>query len=156
MRGEINVPPKATVPLLVRSSDPAAMERLGRHGDLVRQLARVESIAALDGDVPQGAVQLVIDEATAVLPLAEVIDLGAETARLKREIGKVQADIDRADKKLGNETSLAKAPADVVDQQRERRAEAVAARDKLNVALRRLAGPPPTKRPIPQRIPKTP
>ena len=115
MRGEINVPPKATVPLLVKSSDPAAMERLGRHGDL-----------------------------------------GAETARLKREIGKVRADIDRADKKLGNEKFLAKAPADVVDEQRDRRAEAVAARDKLNVALRRLAGPPPTKRPIPQRIPKTP
>ena len=115
---------------------------------MVRQLARVESIAALDGDVPQGAVQLVIDEATAVLPLAEVIDLGAETARLKREIGKVQADIDRADKKLGNETFLAKAPAGVVDEQRDRRAEAVAARDKLNAALRRLAGPVPTKRPI--------
>ena len=149
VRGEINVPPKATVPLLLKSSDPATMERLGRHGDLVRQLARIESIAALEGGIPQGAVQFVVAEATAVLPLAEVIDLGAETARLKREIGKVQADIDRADKKLGNETFLAKAPAGVVDEQRQRRAEAVAARDKLNAALQRLAGPAPTKRPIP-------
>ena len=83
--------------------------------------------------------QDVIDGATLLLPIAEVIDIGAERARLGKEIGRLDGEIARVDKKLGNDGFLAKAPPEVVETERERRAEALAARGRLDEALRRLA-----------------
>ena len=76
---------------------------------------------------------------TAILPLAEVIDVAQEQARLRREIEKLQGDITKVDKKLGNDQFLAKAPPEVIEDQRERRDEALQARDRLSAALDRLA-----------------
>jgi valyl-tRNA synthetase len=88
--------------------------------------------------MPKGAVQVVVDEATLVIPLAEVIDLDAERRRLAREIEKLESEIGKIDRKLGNSDFLAKAPAEVVEDQRERRAEAERAKAKLRQAAARL------------------
>ena len=79
-----------------------------------------------------------IDEATLVLPLAGVIDFAQERARLTKEIARLEGEITKIDKKLGNAEFVAKAPEEVVEENRERRAEAVTARDKLQTALDRL------------------
>ncbi|MCH8809498.1 MAG: valine--tRNA ligase, partial [Proteobacteria bacterium] len=92
------------------------------------------------GEVPKGAVQIVLDEATAVLPLAEVIDVSKELDRLQREMTKADGEIAKFDKKLANAQFLSKAPSTVVEEQRERRAESAQLRDKLAAALERLAG----------------
>ena len=84
--------------------------------------------------------QIVLDEATAVLPLAEVIDVGQELARLKREVAKAESEIAKIDKKLANQQFLSKAPPDVIETQHERRAETAQLRTKLAAALERLAG----------------
>ncbi len=84
--------------------------------------------------------QIVLDEATAVLPLAEVIDVSKELDRLKREMTKADSEIAKFDKKLANAQFLSKAPSAVVEEQRERRAESAQLRDKLAAALERLAG----------------
>jgi valyl-tRNA synthetase len=85
-------------------------------------------------------VQIVLDEATAVLPLGEVIDVAQERARLAREVEKLQAEIAKLDKKLSNDQFLAKAPPEVVADQRERREEAAATEAKIAMALAQIAG----------------
>jgi len=139
-RAEMNVPVAARIPLLVKDAGPTTRARLDKHRDIVGRLARLSEARIHDGEVPQGAVQVVLDEATAILPLAEVIDIAQERARLAREIDKVAGEIAKFDKKLANESFLAKAPPEVVEEQRTRRAESEALRDKLTAALQRLAG----------------
>ncbi len=141
VRAEMNVPAAAKVPLLLRDANAANQARLDRHRDLVTRLARLSSLETLDGgEVPKGAVQIVLDEATAVLPLAEVIDVEQELARLKREVTRAESEIAKIDKKLANQQFLAKAPPEVIETQHERRAETAQLRDKLAAALERLAG----------------
>lgn len=77
---------------------------------------------------------------TVVLPLGDVVDIAKETDRLQREVRKVDGEVTRYQKKLANHQFLAKAPADVVEDQKERLDEAVLARAKLTAALERLAG----------------
>jgi valyl-tRNA synthetase len=149
VRAEMNVPAAAKIPLLLRDADAANVARLDRHRGLIERLARLSSLDTLDGAAPQGgtqggapkgAVQIVIDEATALLPLAEVIDLDQELARLQREKDKAEGEIAKIDKKLANQQFLAKAPPDVIETQHERRAESAQLRDRLAAALKRLAG----------------
>ncbi len=144
VRAEMNVPGGAEISLLMRDANGTNQARMERHRDLIARLARLSSLEAQAGEVPPwasgGAVQIVLDEATAILPLADVIDLSKELARLKREVEKAEGEIVKLDKKLGNQQFLAKAPPDVVEEQKERRTETAQLRDKLAAALGRLAG----------------
>jgi valyl-tRNA synthetase len=140
VRSELNVPPKALVPLLIRDAGAGVQDRLRAHEDLLKRLARIDTIEMPPAKVPQGAVPIVLDDMTAALPLAEVINIAQEQARLRREVGKASDEIAKLDKKLSNEAFLAKAPEEVVEEQRERRAEFSNVRDKLTAALERLAG----------------
>jgi valyl-tRNA synthetase len=81
----------------------------------------------------------VLGEATMALALANVIDLSAERERLTKEIGKLEQEIEKIDARFANDQFMAKAPEDVVEENRERRAEAEAAALKLRAALKRLA-----------------
>ena len=135
----MHVPPGARIPLLLKGAGDKARERLAAHMDLVTGLARLASAEIIDGDIPKGAVQDVIDEASIVLPLADVIDVAQEKARLEKEIARLDGDIAKFEKKLSNEGFLSKAPPEVVEEQKEKCAEAVTARDKLAAAHKRLA-----------------
>jgi len=139
VRSEMNVPAGARIPVHVTGVGEVTRQRVARHEDTLARLARLVSIELADG-VPTGAVQIVVGEATLALPLAGVIDISAESGRLSREIARIEADIAKIDGKLANEKFLARAPEHVVDEQRERRADATAERDKLASALTRLQG----------------
>jgi len=139
VRAEMGVPPGAKIPLLLKDAAEETRTRLATHRHLIADLARLSSVEALEGEVPKGSVQDVLDEATVVLPIAEVIDVAAEKARLSKEIARLDGEITRFDHKLANEKFVAKAPAEVVETERERRAEALQARVKLNEAAQRLA-----------------
>ncbi len=137
VRAEMNVPAAAKIDMIVCEASDTAKARLRNHHDQIFRLARLNGVT-LDGAVPKGAVQALVDEATVVLPLAGVIDLDRERARLERELAKLAGDMDVIDRKLANSGFLAKAPPEVVDTQRERRADAEAAHAKLAAALERL------------------
>ncbi|MCW5700827.1 MAG: valine--tRNA ligase, partial [Rhodospirillales bacterium] len=139
VRAEMNVPPGAEIPLLLRDAGEETRDNLTRNRQLIESLARLSSIELLDGNVPQGSIQSVLDEVTVVLPLADVIDVEAERARLTREIAKLDKEIIRFDVKLANDKFLSKAPPEVVETERERRDEAIQARTKLQEAAKRLA-----------------
>jgi valyl-tRNA synthetase len=139
VRAEMNVPPAAEMPLVHKDANATTTARLNAHRDLITRLARLGSITD-GGAIESGAVQIVIDEATYILPLGGVIDVAQEQARLKREIERIDGEVAKLDQKLTNEQFLSKAPQEVVEDQRGRRAEAVHARDRLSAALERLAG----------------
>jgi valyl-tRNA synthetase len=139
VRAEMNVPAGAKIALLIKDANAESLARLERHRSLIDRLARLSSVEVAS-DIPHGAVQLVLDEATLILPLADVIDLKAETARLRKELGKLEDEVKKIDAKLGNAKFLAGAPDHVVEEQRERKAEAEAAIAKFADALKRLDG----------------
>ena len=139
VRAEMNVPAGAKLALLIKDASAESMARLERHRDLIQRLARLESTAVASA-IPDGALQLVLDEATLILPLKGVIDVAAETARLKKEVGKLQDEVKKIDAKLGNARFLAGAPEQVVEEQRERKSDAEAAMAKFADALKRLEG----------------
>jgi len=139
IRSEMNVPPSAKIPMFLKDPGEKATAFLGVHRELIERLARLESSEVLSGDVPKGAVQDVLDEATIILPIAEVIDLDAERARLAREIAKQDKEIQRFEGKLGNEKFIANAPEEVIETERERLAEAKQVREKLEEAHNRLS-----------------
>ncbi len=140
IRSEMNVPPAAELPATLRDASAETKRRLDSHGALIRRLARLASIEVSDAVPAKGSAQAVIDEATLVLPLAGIIDLDKERARLTKEIEKNASEVEKIDRKLGNAQFLEKAPDDVVEEQRERRAEAQAVIERLREALARVAG----------------
>jgi valyl-tRNA synthetase len=137
IRAEMNVPPGARVPLTLSGAGEETLARLERHRDLLLTLARLDSAAP--GEAPAGSVPFVTGEATAALAIADFIDLAAERARLTKEIAGHDADIERVNRKLGNPDFLAKAKEEVIEENREKLAEAQAARAKLEAALGRLS-----------------
>jgi valyl-tRNA synthetase len=139
IRAEMNVPPAAQVPLLLKGAAPETLARLERHRDLVLRLARLSRVEPVSSEPPKDAIQAVLDEATLVLPIGDVVDLGQERQRLQKEIARLDGEIDKIAKKLGNEQFIAKAKPEVVEEQRERQTDAETAREKLREALRRLA-----------------
>jgi len=137
IRSEIKVPPGARIQLCVRGADKTTLGRLEANKDALKTLARLEQISPADAP-PKGSVQFVLDEATYALPLGGVIDIAAETGRLNREIAKAGSEIAQLEAKLANENFTARAPAHVVEEQRQRKTDAEAVVAKLNDALKRL------------------
>jgi len=138
VRAEMNVPAGAKVPMYLKDAGEKASEYLATNMDVILRLARLECAEMLSGDVPKGAVQDVIDEATIILPIADVLDLDAERERLDREIAKQDKEIQKFEGKLNNEKFVANAPEEVVATERERLSEAKQAREKLIEAQSRL------------------
>nr|WP_210260971.1 valine--tRNA ligase [Enterovirga sp. DB1703] len=140
VRSEMGVPAGAQVPLVLLSPSPATRSRVEAWGETIRRLARVSAISAADV-APEQSLQLIVRGEVAALPLAGIVDIAAEVARLTKERGKLDGEIGKIDAKLGNPDFLARAPEEVVEEQRERRAEAEARRAKIDEALARLRTP---------------
>jgi len=138
IKSEMNVPPSAKPPLALVGANETTRHRIARHRATFLALARLESVAFADA-VPTGAASFPAGEATAALSIAAFIDVAAETARLQKALSVADADIDRVKKKLDNADFMARAPEAVVAENREKLAEAEAAKAKLAAALARLS-----------------
>jgi valyl-tRNA synthetase len=139
VRVEMSIPPATTLPLVLAGASPEVAARARRWAEFVQRLARVGEISFAPTP-PRGAVQLVVRGGVAALPLKGVIDLAAERARLAKEMAKCDADIARVDAKLGNPNFVARAPEEVVEEEKEKREEAQMRKAKLVEALQRLKG----------------
>ncbi len=137
VRQEMNVPAGAKINLVVVGANATTLQRIETHRASIARLARLESIAAVAA-TPGDSAQFVLGEATWALPLAGVIDIAAEKARLSKDVAKLDGEIAGIDKKLGNEQFVAKAPEEVIEEQRSRRAEAADRRDRIAAALKHL------------------
>jgi valyl-tRNA synthetase len=137
VRVEMNIPAATMLPLLLANASPQTAIRARHWSEFIQRLARIAEISFADAP-PQGAVQLVVRGDVAALPLKGVIDLDAERARLSKEMAKCDADIARVDAKLNNPNFVARAPEDVVEEEKEKRDEALARKAKIAEALQRL------------------
>ncbi len=138
VRTEMNVPAGAKIPLALIATPDEKRRYVEDNWNLIAPVARLTAVSTA-AEAQAGSVQIVLEDATVALPLADVIDIDQERDRLAKEIDKVTQDIARIDGKLSNENFVSKAPEHVVETQRERREEAAQAKAKLIDALARLS-----------------
>ncbi|WP_413061901.1 valine--tRNA ligase [Sphingomonas carotinifaciens] len=135
-RTELNVPPGARLPLHVRDAHDDTLARLDRQASVLARLARVDRA---DGDAASGgAAQVVVDEATFILPLEGVIDLDAERARLTKAIAAAEKERDALGARLGNASFVERAKPEAVEKARADHADKMAEAARLHAALGRL------------------
>ncbi|GAB4296189.1 MAG: valine--tRNA ligase [Thiohalomonadaceae bacterium] len=140
IRSGMNIAPSKPLPILLQHGSAEDQNRLERNALFLQRLARTESITWLDaGDTaPESAISLV-GEMQLLVPMAGLIDKEAELARLAREMGKLEKDIERLQGKLSNEAFTAKAPAELVEKERTRLAEVQTALAQLTEQQARIA-----------------
>ena len=135
VRAEMNI--TTAIPVVLAGASAESKARAERWAEFIKRLARVSDISSA-ATAPKGSVQLVVRGEVAALPLKGVIDLAAERARLAKEMQKADADIARVDAKLNNPNFMARAPEEVVEEEQEKREEALARKTKIAEALDRL------------------
>ena len=137
IKAEMNM--NAVIPLVLVAAPAQTQQRAERWSDFIKRLARVSEITTA-ASAPDGSVQLIVRGEVAALPLKGVIDIVAERGRLDKEMSKAEADLKRSDAKLSNEKFVANAAEDVVEEEREKREEALARKQKILEAIERLKG----------------
>ena len=121
IRGEMDISPGKPLPVLLQGSTAEDVERAERHARLLERVGRVESVRALADDeaAPRSAMAL-HGSMRLLVPMEGLIDVGAEIARLEKQRGRVDADLERSLTKLGNDKFVNNAPAAVVTQEKDR------------------------------------
>jgi valyl-tRNA synthetase len=137
IRSEMNVPPSAKIALVLKDAGSETKLRLERHQSVIATLGRL-SASEVATSIPKGSAQFVIGEAVAALPLGDVIDFAKERARLEKELNKAAAEIARFEAKLANPQFVSRAPEEVLQEQRDKLAEAKALATRLKEAIKRL------------------
>lgn len=141
IRSELNVAPSKAAPLLLQGGNSEDRRRMDRFAAQLQFLARAESIAWLDaGAQAPAASTALVGELLLSIPLAGLIDLDAERARLDKEVARVRAEVGKCEAKLANPTFVDHAPAAVVAQERARLADWTARHESLQLQLHRLRG----------------
>ena len=138
VRAQMHVPAGTHVPMLVSELDAAGRGAWDRNETLIRRLARIESLADVDA-FPKGTVTLPVQGGTFGLPLAEIIDVGEEKARLQKTRAKLEKELGGLKGRLGNPKFVESAPEDVIEETRENLAQREEEAQRLDEALARLA-----------------
>jgi len=137
LRAEMNIAPATLVPLVLVNAQDNVIERAGRWVETIKRLARLGSLS-FEAQAPEGAVQLLVRDDVAALPLKGVIDFATERARLEKEIAKAEADIKRVEGKLSNDEFVSRAPEEIIEGEREKREEALQRKSRHMAALERI------------------
>jgi len=132
IRSEMSMSPAKHIPLYIRHCTPVIKERIEKHKQTFQALSRVTEINYLNPkeDVPVSATA-VLGEIELLIPMADLIDKGAELARLAKEFAKLDQDISLAEGKLNNPKFTDKAPADIIAKEQEKLEQAKQAKEKL-------------------------
>ena len=137
VRSEMNVPAASQVPLVLVGAAAEVKKHAIRWDETIRRLARLSDVVFATEPPPNSA-QMIVRGTLAAMPLQGIIDFDAERARLNKEIGKEEREITKIDAKLGNADFLARAPEDVIEENRDRRVEAHTRIAQIRAALGRL------------------
>jgi valyl-tRNA synthetase len=138
-RTELNLAPGKPMPLLIQQAGDEDRERLERFGDLIKRLARLEKIeiVADDRDTSDAAVSLA-GQMRLLIPLAGLVDIGEELARLNKQLEREEKGLAGTEKKLANERFVANAPDEVVAKERERLIEHRTRVEELRAQIEKL------------------
>ncbi|MFW5815705.1 MAG: class I tRNA ligase family protein, partial [Wenzhouxiangella sp.] len=138
-RTELNLAPGKPMPLLIEDGSPADLDRMARFDDLIRSLARLDRIEQADDRLdPATCATALAGELRLLIPLAGLVDVAEELARLNKQLEREEKGLEIVAKKLANERFVANAPAEVVAKERTRRAEHQAAIADLSTRIQRL------------------
>ncbi len=136
VRGELDLPPGQKIKVLLDCKDVATVQTIRAGEAAISSLARVEElIVGVAIERPQDVATQVAGSVEVLIPLTGLIDLEEETTRLKKEIEKVQKDVDFFTRKLGNEKFVSNAPAAVLEKDR---AKLLAAQQKCEILTQGL------------------
>ena len=137
VRNEMNTPLSKPINIIAKVSDAAHYDILKENESYIARFSNPEEfVYGEDVEAPSDAVTSVITGAEIYLPLAGLINIEDEIARLEKEAEKLQQEVDRVEKKLSNEKFVAKAPAAVVEAERAKGADYQAQREAV---LERIA-----------------
>jgi valyl-tRNA synthetase len=137
VRAEMNVPAGAQIPVQIVGANATSLGRIARYGALAQRLARLSSLDSASA-IPPKAVQIVLGEAVVALPLEGIIDIDKEKLRLQREAEKALSEADKTKARLADANFVARAPEEIIEENRERLADFEARAAKLKEALGRL------------------
>ncbi|WP_271103901.1 valine--tRNA ligase [Pseudomonas tohonis] len=140
IRGEMKISMAKRIDVVLANANAEDLRRLADNGPLLNKLAKFESVRVLEAgeEAPMSATALVGDMQVLV-PMAGLIDKEAELARLDKEIQRLDGEVKRVGGKLANEGFVAKAPAEVLDKERAKLAEAEQALAKLAEQREKIA-----------------
>ena len=140
LRASMNLPAGAKLHAFVKAAAAETLSVVERQKTLICKLARLEELDALGNrEITKDMVQTVSREAAILIPLKGVVDFEAEKARLQKELETLNKNLDGYNRKLSNESFVAKAPAAVVAEEKRRQAEAMENKAKVEEALARIA-----------------
>ncbi|GGF89256.1 valine--tRNA ligase [Paenibacillus aceti] len=139
IRAEVNVPMSKKIELLVKPGSSELLDILSRNGHYVRRFCNTsEYDASLELEAPDKAMTAIVTGAELYLPLAGLIDISQEIARLEKEIDHLNKEVERVEKKLSNQGFVSKAPAKVIEEERAKMNDYSAKRDKVLARINEL------------------
>jgi valyl-tRNA synthetase len=141
LRAESNVDAARRVEVLVHGAGDAATALIARHAGLVATLARASSVRVVDRiDGSLVAARGVVRDLEVAIPLQGVLDFAAERTRLTRELEKLESEAAARERKLSNASFLERAPAEVVQKERDLQRELLGRKTRIETTLERLRG----------------
>lgn len=124
IRSEMNVAPSKPVNLVIRANSSDSLKLLEAVESYVKRFCNAETLeVGQDKTAPEKSVTAVFGGGEVYVPLTDLVDLAAERERLDKERDRLRTEVERATKKLGNQQFVAKAPADVVESERQKASE---------------------------------
>jgi len=139
VRGELDVPPGKRIKVLLDCKSESVVAAIDAGQGYIHSLARVENlVVGVAIERPEQVSTQVTDEVEVLIPLADLINVEEETARLNKEIEKIQKDVGFFEKKLSNEKFVANAPPQVLEKDRGKLSAAIKKREILEQSLEKI------------------
>ncbi|OKP96317.1 valine--tRNA ligase [Paenibacillus sp. P46E] len=141
VRAEVNVPMSKKVELIIKAASEETLSIIARNDNYIGRFCNTSSFeAGLNPQTPDKVMSAVITGAELLLPLAGLIDIEQEITRLEKEVQLLNSEVERVEKKLGNQGFVAKAPAKVIEEERAKQADYSAKREKVLARIAELRG----------------
>ncbi|MDF2961915.1 MAG: valyl-tRNA synthetase [Paenibacillus sp.] len=141
IRAEVNVPMSKKIELMIKPSGDDTLSILKRNEEYIQRFCNTSLLEiSLGLTTPDKAMTGIVTGAELYLPLAGLIDISQELARLEKELQSLYGEVERIEKKLSNEGFVAKAPAKVIDEEKAKLADYADKRDKVIARLAELRG----------------
>ena len=138
IRGEMNIPPSKKLSVILNAGGEQDRELAATCETFLRSMAGIDELSWLDGGEAPVSSMGVVGEMEVLVPMAGLIDAQAEIARLTKEVSRLEGDIKRTEGKLSNEKFVSKAPAEVVDKEKAKLADAKATLERLQTQIVKL------------------
>lgn len=141
IRAEVNVPMSKKIELLVKAGDDQNLAIVNRNAVILKRFCNTSEFeAGLQVATPEKAMSAVVTGAELYLPLAGLIDIAQEIARLEKELKHLNDEVLRVEKKLSNPGFVAKAPEKVIEEEKAKQADYSDKRDKVLARIEELKG----------------